>query len=194
MSDQAHQRRIPEWLILTIVFLCAVALVISRRPDAITNPQFFGEDGFWFSKVHDDGPLGALLAANPNRGYFYAVPMLGACLAMLVPLRYAPLVMNVIAIAIMAAPAVLICSSRFAASVPPLWAASPSRSSTSHSRTRGDSSDPPSRASGITELSGSRSSLPRRASASRGGSSTSSRFSCSASRARSRYSSSPSSR
>lgn len=121
MSDEANQRRVPEWLILTIVFLCAVALVISRRPDAVTNPQFFGEDGFWFSKVHDDGPLGALLAANPNRGYFYAVPMLGACLAMLVPLRYAPLVMNVIAIAIMAAPAVLICSSRFAAAVPPLW-------------------------------------------------------------------------
>lgn len=121
MSEEAVNRRPPEWLILTIVFLCAVALVISRRPDAVTNPQFFGEDGFWFAKVHDDGPLGALLAANPNRGYFYAVPMLGACLGMLLPLLYAPLMMNGIAIVIMAAPAVVVCSSRFAAAVPPLW-------------------------------------------------------------------------
>ena len=120
MSDEPANRRLPEWLLLAVVFACAVALVVSRRPDAVTNPQFFGEDGFWFSKVHDDGPLSALLAANPNRGYFYAVPMLGACLGLLVPLRWAPLAMNLLAIAIMAAPAVVVCSSRFAAAIPSL--------------------------------------------------------------------------
>jgi hypothetical protein len=91
-------------------FLVALA-VISRRPDALSNPQFFAEDGnIWFADAYNYGWLRAL--AMTHTGYFQTLPRLGAALALAVPLRYAPLVMNLIGLVLQIAPAVFLLSRR----------------------------------------------------------------------------------
>src|SRR3954453_19860929 len=76
-------------LFLAFVLVCLA--VISRRPDAFLNPQFFAEDGnIWFADAYNIGWLRSL--ANTHTGYFQTLPRLGPALALAVPLPYAPLV------------------------------------------------------------------------------------------------------
>ena len=107
-----------EWIVLAIAFAVAAALVASRRPDALTNPQFYFEDGTWYAEAHESGGWRVLF--ETYRGYFVLVQRLGGWIAQAVPLRHAPLAMNLVALAVEALPAVLLCSSRFAALVPDL--------------------------------------------------------------------------
>jgi hypothetical protein len=96
------------------IFLFACAVIVARRPDAIFNAQFFAEDGrFWFADAYNLGWLHALFL--PRGGYLQTFPRLGAALALLVPFVFAPLVLNVIAIAVQALPVNLLLSSRSAA-------------------------------------------------------------------------------
>jgi hypothetical protein len=96
------------------VFLGAALVVISRRPDAITNPQFFAEDGaLWFSEAYRFS-VGHLLL-QPYAGYLQTLPRLIASLATLVPLAYAPLLMNLTGIAIQVLPVCILASARSAA-------------------------------------------------------------------------------
>ncbi|MGP8268739.1 MAG: hypothetical protein ACLQLH_01620 [Terracidiphilus sp.] len=88
--------------------------MISRRPDAITHAQFWAEDGHaWFADAYNFGGWAALLRTQD--GYFQGLPRLTAALAALVPLRVAPLVFNLIAIAIEALPVNLLLSFRSSA-------------------------------------------------------------------------------
>ena len=92
-------------------FLFACAILFARRPDAILNPQFRAEDGrVWFADAYNLGWWPALFQAHT--GYFQTLPRLGASLALLVPLALAPLVLNLIAIAVQALPVNLLLSSR----------------------------------------------------------------------------------
>ncbi len=85
--------------------------VLSRRPDAFFNPQFFAEDGnVWFAEAYNFGWLRALFITHT--GYFQTLPRLGAALALTVPLAHAPLVMNVIGLVVQIAPAVYLLSAR----------------------------------------------------------------------------------
>lgn len=94
-----------------LFFLVAVLIVISRRPDTILYPQFFAEDGmFWFADAYNTGWWHSLLIAHT--GYFQTLPRLAAALALLVPLKFAPLLLNLTAIAIQVLPATLITSAR----------------------------------------------------------------------------------
>lgn len=94
-----------------IGFLLAAGLIVSRRPDAVSNAQFFAEDGkIFFADVYNRGLLATL--AVPQSGYFQELPTLAAGLAQLVPLTLAPLVMNLVAIAIRALPVGLLLSAR----------------------------------------------------------------------------------
>ncbi len=96
---------------LLLSALLAVLAVISRRPDALFNPQFFAEDGnIWFADAYNYGWLRAL--AMTHTGYFQTLPRLGAALALAVPLQYAPLVMNLIGLVLQIAPAVFLLSRR----------------------------------------------------------------------------------
>ena len=80
-----------------LLYLAAVALVASRRPDGLTNPQFWAEDGaVWFAQAYNQGPLTALL--TPWTGYVQTFSRLVAAASLLVPLRHAPLVFNVAAV------------------------------------------------------------------------------------------------
>ena len=91
--------------------LIAGLFVISRRPDAITNAQFWAEDGkLFYADVYNRGLLPTLTV--PQSGYFLELPILVAGIARLVPLAFAPLVTNSIAIAIRVLPVGLLLSRR----------------------------------------------------------------------------------
>ena len=100
-----------QWQIF--VFVTAVLAVVSRRPDALFHPGFFAEDGtIWYADAYNFGWLHSLL--NPQNGYFQTLPRLTAALALLVPLQFAPLLMNGVAIVLQVLPVNLLLSSRCA--------------------------------------------------------------------------------
>lgn len=93
------------------IFLVACAILVSRRPDAIFNAQFFQEDGHaWFADAYNFGWWAGL--CRTYEGYHHVFMRLGASLALLVPLTLAPLVMNLVGIGIQALPANLLVSFR----------------------------------------------------------------------------------
>ena len=99
-------RRLPLW-----GMLLAAALIISRRPDVITDAQFWAEDGrLYYANVYNHGLLATL--AVPQEGYFQVLPTLAAGIAQFAPLAFAPLVTNAIAILIRVLPVGLLLSSR----------------------------------------------------------------------------------
>lgn len=111
--------KVGDWRLLLTVFAVGALVVVTRRPDAFTNPQFYVEDGIWYANAHEWGGLNALV--TPYRGYFVTIQRLGGWLAQFVPLSDAPLFLNSIAVVIQTLPAVLICSARFAHVVPDRW-------------------------------------------------------------------------
>lgn len=93
-------------------FLTAVVIIILRRPDAVTNAQFWAEDGVvWFAKAYNEGGLQSLLM--PQNGYYQSISKLTAWLSLIFPLKLAPLIFNSIAIIIKALPVALLWSNRF---------------------------------------------------------------------------------
>jgi hypothetical protein len=100
------------WLQATALLVSAL-LVVSHRPDAVTNPQFWAEDGtLWYAQAHNLGWWKVLF--QPVAGYFCTLPRLAAALAQLVPLAAAPLLFNLIAIFFQVLPINLFLSARFA--------------------------------------------------------------------------------
>ncbi len=94
-----------------LAFFLSAAIVISHRPDAITNPQFFGEDGtIWYPEAYMSGWFAALF--HSRNGYFQTVPRLAASAALLFPLRFAPLVENLIGLFIQVLPVNILLSAR----------------------------------------------------------------------------------
>jgi hypothetical protein len=91
--------------------------IISRRPDALANPQFFAEDGrIFYQQAYTLGGWHALW--TPYAGYLLLVPRLVAWASLLVPLRWAPLVFTLAALAIQVAPVAYWLSDRCSACVP----------------------------------------------------------------------------
>jgi hypothetical protein len=89
-----------------------VLALVSRRPDAVLQPQFWAEDGTVFYAGAYTFGWHALLF--PELGYFLTLQRLIAMVSLAVPLRWAPLVMNVIALAIQAVPPLFLLTERFA--------------------------------------------------------------------------------
>jgi hypothetical protein len=86
-------------------------LLVWRRPDAVFHAQFWAEDGVvWYADAYNHGAWRALLFARD--GYLQLLPRLAAAAALWVPLLRAPLVMNVIALAIESLPPLFLVSSR----------------------------------------------------------------------------------
>lgn len=101
-----------SWRVQLIVFAIAALAVISRRPDAITNPQFFAEDGsVWYADAYR---LGFQSLFTPDAGYLQTFPRIVAVFAALFPLMFAPLLMSVIGIVVQVLPVNMLASSRFA--------------------------------------------------------------------------------
>lgn len=95
------------------VFLVSCVIIVARRPDAVLHAQFFAEDGaIWFAEAYNWGAWKALFFTY--NGYIHLLPRLAAALAVLAPLKFAPLIENLIAIAIEALPVNLLMSDRSA--------------------------------------------------------------------------------
>jgi hypothetical protein len=108
------------WRWPLLVFALGFFAVVSHRPDALFNPQFFGEDGaICFPEAYMFGWANSLL--HLQSGYFQTLPRLAAGLALLVPLRFAPLLMNLVGITFQVLPMNVLLSSR-CRNWGPLWA------------------------------------------------------------------------
>jgi hypothetical protein len=91
--------------------LFAAVLVISRRPDAVTNAQFWAEDGtVFYANVYAHGLFATLVV--PVGGYLNVLPVLVTGASQMVPLTIAALAMNVGAIAVQVLPVGLLLGRR----------------------------------------------------------------------------------
>jgi hypothetical protein len=105
---------------LLLITAVACALVISRRPGAFTNPQFYAEDGtVWFSDAYNLGPWHALLLSY--QGHFLTQPRLMALIATAFPVAWAPLLYNTFGLAFQITPVLFLMSDRFRPVLPSLW-------------------------------------------------------------------------
>ncbi len=93
------------------VFLLACAVLLARRPEAVFHAQFYAEDGHvWFADAYNLGWWNALFRTQV--GYFQTFSRLGAALALLAPLALAPLVLNLVGLAVQALPVNLLIGAR----------------------------------------------------------------------------------
>ena len=93
------------------MLLLGVTAIVLRRPDAVTNPQFYAEDGtYWFADAYNHG-LAALLQSSA--GYLQTLPRLVALPASNLGLVQGALLFNAVAIGVQVAPAGLLVSRRF---------------------------------------------------------------------------------
>jgi hypothetical protein len=107
---------LPFW---TAAIVVTLGLIVSRRPDGISNAQFWAEDGrIWYAQAYNEGALRALLL--PAGGYLQSFSRLIAGLSLAVDLRHAPLLFYVAAVLVQALPPLYLLSSRYAALMPDL--------------------------------------------------------------------------
>lgn len=91
-------------------------ILLSRKPDAVLNAQFWAEDGVvWYRQAYELGWQCLLL---PQNGYFQTVSKLIALLSLPVALAHAPLLFNLAALSFRILPVVLLNSARGCGLVP----------------------------------------------------------------------------
>jgi hypothetical protein len=96
-----------------VVFLVACMILVTRRPDAVFHAQFWAEDGrIIYADAYNLGWWTAIFRGYD--GYFDLFPRLIASLTLLVPLSLAPIMVNLIAIFVQAAPVNLLLMARSA--------------------------------------------------------------------------------
>ena len=110
-----------KYVQIAIIALFFCLIVISRRIDAVTYPQFYAEDGvFWYSEAyHAENFWEPFLV--PKQGYFQTVSRIGGFIGNLVDINYAPLTFNLIAIFFEILPALFFLSKRFNKIVPQFY-------------------------------------------------------------------------
>jgi hypothetical protein len=108
-------------VVVLAVLVGAVAVVVARRPGAVTHPALWAEDGrFWLADAYNRGPWAPLVHAHT--GYLQTYSRLVADVGLLLPLRQVPALFAAAAIAVQVLPAVVLVSRRFDALVPSRWA------------------------------------------------------------------------
>lgn len=87
------------------------AVLVLRMPTALTNPDFWAEDGnVFFADAFNQGFVSTIL--HPSSGYLQTLPRIVAGLSLLFPSEYAPLVFSLIALTVQAIPTGYILSDR----------------------------------------------------------------------------------
>jgi hypothetical protein len=104
---------IPKGTIVLLFYLLFAALLVTRRPDCIGNPQFWAEEGKHFFVDARERSVWINLGTY-SYGYFDLLVRAILQVAALVPLEYAPLVLVLFALAIQAAIPTFIISARCA--------------------------------------------------------------------------------
>lgn len=111
--DKTELAGLKTWRQL-LLFVLVAAAIISRRPDALFHPQFYAEDGaVWYAQAYNLGWLHSLTI--PEGGYLNTLPRLVCGLALFVPLRHAPAVLNAFGLLIQVLPVMVLLSGRCAA-------------------------------------------------------------------------------
>lgn len=106
-------------LLAAAMFAVGVGVVIWRRPDAVTYPQFWAEDGHvWFADAYN---MGLASLSRSYAGYLQTLPRLVALPAAHLTLVHAALLFNLVGISIQAAPAAFLMSRRFEHVAPRAW-------------------------------------------------------------------------
>lgn len=105
--------RLTFWLTLAICTL----LIISRRPLALLHAQFWAEGGkIWYAQAHNSGPVVTLF--RTYAGTFSILTRLAGSLALMVPLAFAPLLLNIFALLCQLLPLAIINSGRLKSIMP----------------------------------------------------------------------------
>lgn len=105
------------WLNQLYLFAIGLLILFLRRPDALTTPQFWGEDGrFWYADAYNDGSLSSLFL--PYAGSLQLAMRLVASVVVHGPFRYAPLMFALSAVVIKLLPALLLNTKRFSRLIP----------------------------------------------------------------------------
>ncbi|MEA2621407.1 MAG: hypothetical protein QOH61_317 [Chloroflexota bacterium] len=100
-----------------LVFVAAIGALLVRRPDSLLRPQFILEDGaFYTATWFANGPLELLF--RPYAGYQSLAIRVAAALERVVPVALAPLVDNLLGLALVAALAAFLASDRMATVIP----------------------------------------------------------------------------
>ena len=95
----------------------ALVALIARRPETVTRPEFYAEDGrvfylgTWFGS-----PLDVL--ARPYNGYLHLVPRAVGLFERLVPIQWAPAIGNIVALVVVALIAGFLAGDRMAPLLP----------------------------------------------------------------------------
>lgn len=93
--------KIPAVKAVVLLWLACAAVLLARRPDLVTTPQLYAEDGVVFFREAALSGLGSLLA--PYAGYHHLVPRLVALIASPLPAPVQPAVYVWISVALAAA-------------------------------------------------------------------------------------------
>lgn len=97
--------------------LAAFAVIVSRRPSSLFNPQFWAEDGRnWYADAYNHGIFYSL--TTPEAGYFQTFSRLTAIASQLLPLEFAPLFFYLVAASVQVIVAAFIASERLADFLP----------------------------------------------------------------------------
>ena len=111
--------RLPPLVVTSIVFVAAIGLLVSRRPDAFLNPQFYAEDGaLWFARAYNLGAFTSMLV--PDAGYLQVLATGIGAIAVLVPVSAAPMVFTLGAAIVEVSPAVFLSTRRASQLIPSL--------------------------------------------------------------------------
>ena len=82
-----------------VLFLFLIVLLLLRRPDMLTNPQFYAEDGSVFLRDQLVFPWTAVLF--PYNGQFHTLPRLIALFESFFPLIAVPLLCSLVSVSSM---------------------------------------------------------------------------------------------
>lgn len=91
--------KLNRFIYFSAIFIICFLVFVLRRPDIITNAQFWAEDGtVWYSQANLMGPIQSLIL--PRQGYYQSISKLVASMSLLIPIYYAPLFYNIISISL----------------------------------------------------------------------------------------------
>lgn len=86
------------WIMACAGFAASFLVFSLRRPDIISNPSFWAEDGYvWFRQAYSDGIISIIW---PQNGYYQSISKITALLSMILPMEYAPLFFNIIGLTV----------------------------------------------------------------------------------------------
>ena len=111
--QRARSGPIPERAVVPLAFVAAFILGVLRRPDALLNPVFFQEDRLFYEEARE-----GVAIWHPYAGYLHLVPrLIGGLQSRLEPTP-AALLGTIVALAVMAAIAAFVASSRLRSVLP----------------------------------------------------------------------------